>query len=247
MSLTEQDLQQIANAAYVASSQALTRFFRDAEQHMYLDATRTTSGFILEKMPKAKLCRQEKYPNSKGDIELIEYMMGFMPQNDDLVLEFGSYDGRSTQWISQFSDTTLYVFDSFTGLTEDWFLDAKKGSFNTNGNPPFLNERISVVKGEFLETIPNFLQLTPKMAKMVYINCKLYSTSKFVLSQIVGRLKPGSMIILDGFFNYPSWQDHVFKAFHEFVDQYGIDYEYLAYAPSWFSVGIVVNKINKPV
>jgi hypothetical protein len=248
MPLTEQDLQQIANATYQATNQALVHFFRNTEQQLYLEATRTTSSYILEKMPNAKLCRAEKFPTSSGEIELIEYIMNLVPESDDIVVEFGVSTGRSTYFISQFSDTTLYAFDNFTGLPEDWFLDAKKGSFSTNGQIPLLsqNERISMIKGEFSETLPNFLTLTPKMMKLVHIDCKLYSSSKMIFDHIAGRLQTGSLLIIDGFFNYPSWQKHVFKAFQEFVDQYGVEYEYLAYAPSWFSVGLIINKINKP-
>ena len=43
------------------------------------------------------------------------------------------------------------------------------------------------------------------------------------------RILPGTVIFFDEFFNYPGWQDGEFKAFIEFVETSGMNFEYLGY------------------
>lgn len=38
------------------------------------------------------------------------------------------------------------------------------------------------------------------------------------------------MIVFDEYFNHPTWRDHEYKAFQEFVGRSGFKYDYLAYA-----------------
>jgi hypothetical protein len=50
-----------------------------------------------------------------------------------------------------------------------------------------------------------------------------------VLEHIGPRLRPGSIVIFDEYFNYPGWQEHEHKAWREFVERTGIGFTYEAY------------------
>jgi hypothetical protein len=41
------------------------------------------------------------------------------------------------------------------------------------------------------------------------------------------------VLLFDEYFNYPSWQEHEFKAFQEFVAMHGIQYEYVGYVEAY--------------
>ena len=53
--------------------------------------------------------------------------------------EFGVYSGETLKILTNINlKGTVYGFDSFEGLPEDWNSDNPKGKFNTKGNPPFI-------------------------------------------------------------------------------------------------------------
>jgi hypothetical protein len=55
---------------------------------------------------------------------------------------------------------------------------------------------------------------------------------------------PGTVIIFDEYFGYRGWRMGEFKAWKEFVDQHGVEYEYLAFSVE--SVSLVI-KSRTPV
>jgi hypothetical protein len=44
------------------------------------------------------------------------------------------------------------------------------------------------------------------------------------------RLQPGAIVLFDEYYNFPRWQQHEFKAFQEFVEKSGVEYEYIGYS-----------------
>ena len=63
----------------------------------------------------------------------------------------------------------------------------------------------------------------------VHIDADLYSSADFVLRRLESRLRPGTVIVFDEFFNFPGWQAHEYRAWTEFVERTGVKFEYLAY------------------
>lgn len=70
----------------------------------------------------------------------------------------------------------------------------------------------------------------------VHIDCDLYSSTKTVLQHLSPRLRPGSIIVFDEYFNYPGWQDNERKAFVEYLENSDLDGEYIGFASSGQSV-----------
>ena len=94
----------------------------------------------------------------------------------------------------------------------------------------------------FENTIPIFLRSQAgKKSSLIHIDCDIYSSTKTLLSALAKTIIPGTIIIFDEYYNYSGWEDHEFKAFQEFVEEYGLIYEYISYTPSQVSIRILSN------
>ena len=76
-----------------------------------------------------------------------------------------------------------------------------------------------------------------------HIDCDLYESTKTIFSLIAERIQPGTVLVFDEYFNYPSWRDHEFKAFQEFVAGNNVRYSYLSYAK--YNVCVRIEAIGK--
>ncbi|HSF19621.1 MAG TPA: hypothetical protein VLK65_29125, partial [Vicinamibacteria bacterium] len=46
---------------------------------------------------------------------------------------------------------------------------------------------------------------------------------------ISARVREGTVLVFDDFFNFLGWRNHEFKAFEELVRREGFEFQYLAY------------------
>lgn len=65
---------------------------------------------------------------------------------------------------------------------------------------------------------------------LLHVDCDLYSSTKIVLELVGPRLRPGSIVVFDEFFNYPAWRDGEYRAWTEYVEKTGISFEYVGYS-----------------
>ena len=153
---------------------------------------------------------------------------------DGLILEFGVSGGKSLKYISKIiKDKNIYGFDSFEGLPEDWRDGFKKGIFARNGKIPVFNSNVKLRKGWYDESIPIFIKEIVKNKKesisYMHVDCDLYSSTKTIFDLLGDRIKTGTVIVFDEYFNYAGWQLGEYKAFQEFLKQRNLSYEYLTY------------------
>ncbi len=162
-------------------------------------------------------------------------------RNYHLVMEFGVFYGKSISFIAKIlPKEKVYGFDSFEGLPEAWGTRRNKGDISTEGFIPFVPPNVQLFKGWFKDTLPKFLASKPGMnSKLIHIDCDIYSSTKTILSVLAKTIIPGTIIIFDEYYNYLGWEDHEFKAFQEFVQEYAVTYEYIAYAPNQVSIRIL--------
>ena len=148
-----------------------------------------------------------------------------------LILEFGVRKGITTKEISKrIKIRTCHGFDSFEGLPEDWSGQPyPKGSYSEKGKIPKLPKNIQIHKGWFNETLPKFLKNYKETVDFIHFDCDLYSSTKTILDLLGNRITKDTVLIFDEYFNYPTWQQHEFKAFQEFVKKNNVLYEYLAF------------------
>ena len=74
----------------------------------------------------------------------------------------------------------------------------------------------------------------------LHVDSDLYSSAKTVFKYLATRIQPRTIIQFDEYFNYPGWRLHEFKAFQEFVAEYGIRYDYLGYVVAGYSVAVAI-------
>lgn len=146
-----------------------------------------------------------------------------------LLMEFGVYKGKTlTQICEYWPDRTVYGFDSFVGLPEDWFIDGEAGitmranKFDlTNADPIDYPTNAVLVKGWYEQSLEPWLIRHAGPAALVHIDCDLYSSTKTVLTLLNNRIVPGTVIVFDEFYPwqhsnpYSEWINHEYKALKE--------------------------------
>jgi len=157
--------------------------------------------------------------------------------NEGLILEFGVRHGNSIRQLAELAKQDVHGFDSFEGLPEAWH-DEGKGSYSTKGVVPKVPANVTLHKGWFDETLPTFLAKHTEPARLINIDCDIYSSTKTVLDLLAPRIKTGTVIIFDEYIGNQHWREDEFKAFQEAVGTDGWKYQYLAF--SFFTKQVVV-------
>lgn len=182
----------------------------------------------------------------------------------------------------QTKKTVVNGFDSFEGLPENWENGQtneegktlfEAGKFNVNGKAPDILSLKSSLKlakhvdinlapnvqfhrGWFEDTVEPFLDDNSYPIAFIHADADLYRSTLTFLDEVCKRklLCKGSVICFDEFWNYENWQQGEYKAWHEVVEKYNLNFEYLCYhAPSegkgnWYgyqSVSIVIKRDMK--
>ncbi len=165
--------------------------------------------------------------------KVLEYALGKCLQNEiaknGLFLEFGVFQGESINFCADLAPKKKFIgFDSFEGLPETWGGKEAKGHFDLQGKLPPVSKNVKLEKGWFNESLPKYLEKNTHDVAFLHIDCDLYSSTKTIFEKLANRIKIGTVIVFDEYFNYPNWQKHEFKAFQEFVQEHNVKYEYLA-------------------
>jgi Methyltransferase domain len=149
-----------------------------------------------------------------------------------LFVEFGVWQGRTINAIADHVGSVILVhgFDSFEGLPEDWQGPYVKGAFHMGGKLPRVRPNVRLHAGWSSETLPLFAKEYPtESIAFMHVDCDLYSSTKTVFDHLGERLRPGSVIVFDEYFNYPGWREHEYRAFQEFARTRSLKYRYLMY------------------
>lgn len=153
------------------------------------------------------------------------------------VLEFGVRHANSTRQLASLAKQEVHGFDSFEGIPEDWH-DEGKGSYSTRGRIPSVPSNIHLHPGWFDSTLPEFLTSNQEQARLINIDCDIYSSTKTVLDLLSPRIVKGTVIIFDEYIGNQYWREDEYKAFQESVKKYDWNYQYLAF--SFFTKQVVV-------
>ena len=114
----------------------------------------------------------------------------------------------------------------------------KKGHFTREGKLPRVSSNVTLIKGWFDETLPNFVDSSDKSIKIIHIDGDTYEAAKIVLEHTGSKLIRGSIIIFDEYFGYLGWKNGEYKAFQEFISEKKIDYKYLAFTENSVAIEI---------
>ena len=218
-------------------------FVHDLNFELQLIARREAAEYVRAHMAAATM-----YGNRWA---LIEAAVGEAAE-EGLFLEFGVEKGASAAFIAARVATRargalLHAFDSFEGLPEAWHGTFEtRGKFAVGGAIPPLPANVTVHKGWFSETLPEFRrQNHPGGIALLHIDCDLYSSTVTVFAEIGDLLRPGSIVIFDEYFNYHGWQNHEFKAWREFVAERQVGYAYRGFCAQGGHVYLRIERIGR--
>tara|TARA_Y100001936_G_scaffold254034_1_gene323868 strand:+ start:28356 stop:29042 length:687 start_codon:yes stop_codon:yes gene_type:complete len=205
----------------------LDRFFykfyaRNLLYELQLRARSEAADFVQAEMPEAQIFSAHR------DIILFA-IKNSAP--DGLFLEFGVATGNTMGEIASGvpNGKTVYGFDSFEGLPDDWSGHVETtGAFKQKGLPK-VPQNATLIPGLFDDTLPPFMEQNAGPVSFVHIDCDLYSSTVTILENIGSRFQPGTMILFDEYFNYPSWKLHEHKAWMEFCEKSGTQFTYIGF------------------
>ncbi|MGY1833232.1 class I SAM-dependent methyltransferase [Geodermatophilus sp. SYSU D01180] len=147
---------------------------------------------------------------------------------EGLYLEFGVASGGTLRVIAEAAPVgAAFGFDSFEGLPEHWRNGFTAGAFAQDGLPEVPGAELVV--GWFDQTLPGFLEAHPEPVAFLHLDADLYSSTRTVLEALAPRLREGTVVVFDEYFNFPGWQDHEHRAWTEFVQRTGLTFEYLGF------------------
>ncbi|MCH8220758.1 MAG: class I SAM-dependent methyltransferase, partial [Proteobacteria bacterium] len=145
-----------------------------------------------------------------------------------LVMEFGVRFGSSINYLATCTNEMIHGFDSFEGLPEPWG-QHPKGTYSLGGRLPEIGDNVRLYRGLFKDTLPKFLVAHTQPIRFANIDCDLFSSTKTVLENIHRQLVTGTILVFDEYLCSPSWRNDEFRAFREAVQEYGWEYDYLAF------------------
>jgi hypothetical protein len=160
-----------------------------------------------------------------------------------LFAEFGVHMGGSINHIARAvkaKNVTVYGFDSFEGLKEDWRgTSYRAGHFTLGGRPPDVLPNVRLIKGWFDETVPRFLADHAGPFSFIHLDAVTFESTELVLSLLRNRIVPGTIIIFDEYLGFPNWQNGEWLAWRQFVERRGLKYRYLAFADTPAAVEVL--------
>jgi hypothetical protein len=167
--------------------------------------------------------------------------------HDELLLDLGVWIGWSTRLISDASDRTVYGFDTFSGLVEDWYVDdhavIKRGTFSISephaqryardsgvtlheGVPGALGRNVQFIKGSTYETLAPFLATRPAAPiRFFHMDLDTYESCLHALETCKERFFEGSILVFDEYLV----TNGEMRAFYEFQNRYKVEWRYRAW------------------
>ena len=147
---------------------------------------------------------------------------------DGLVLEFGVLFGLSINHIAQRCAAPVYGFDSFEGLPEAWGHNPA-GAYSAKGELPEVEKNVTLFKGWFEDTLPNFISHHRDPIRFMNIDCDIYSSTRTVMTAFASQISAGAVLVFDEYLCTAQWREDEYRAFQEAVEENGWRYEYLAF------------------
>jgi hypothetical protein len=230
----------------------LARFaYRDRDRYIpnlyardvrvYDDAYRASIGRTLSDLRRCRI---------RGHTLLWEASHLALPSrqdSDELLLDLGVWIGWSTRLISDACDRTVYGFDTFSGLVEDWQVDDqivfKRGTFSLSeplaqrfirdtrvslhdGLPAALGRKVQFIRGSTYETLAPFLADRPAAPiRLFHMDLDTYESCLHALETCKDHFIEGSILVFDEYLV----TNGEMRAFYEFQSQYELKWRYRAW------------------
>jgi predicted O-methyltransferase YrrM len=197
-------------------------YSRNLLYELQLRARSEAADYVHAHMPDARIFSTHK--------SLLRFAVEHAP-SEGLFVEFGVATGNTIREIASAvpSGVTIYGFDSFAGLPGDWTGHVEtEGAFRQQALPS-VPDNVTLVPGLFDETLPAFMAQHNGPVSFAHVDCDLYESTRTVLHHIGPRLRAGTLILFDEYFNYPGWRLHEHRAWTDFCDANGVRYRYVGF------------------
>lgn len=166
--------------------------------------------------------------------------------SDELLLDLGAWIGWSTRLIFDACHRTVYGFDTFSGLVEDWQLEdyvVKSGTFSLSepfaqrfirdtgvtfhdGLPAALGRDVQFIKGSTYDTLAPFLADRPAAPiRLFHMDMDTYESCLHALETCKNHFIKGSILVFDEYFV----TNGEMRAFYEFQSRYDLEWQYRAW------------------
>ena len=165
-----------------------------------------------------------------GYTDTLAHVLALQPKG--YALEFGVASGRTLRMIAE--HMPVVGFDSFDGLPEDWRDGFPAGRFAC---PVPDVPGAEIVVGLFEDTLPAWKPPRRKLG-LLHLDADLYSSTRTVLAHVGRLLKPGAYVVMDEHHGYPGHEAHEARAWHEWVEEAGVDLDVIGHGPEQLAVRI---------
>ncbi len=167
--------------------------------------------------------------------------------SEELLLDLGVWIGWSTRLVSDACDRTIYGFDTFSGLVEDWQVDdqivIKRGAFSLSdplaqrfirdtgvsmhdGVPGALGRKVEFIRGSTYDTLAPFLaDRAEAPIRLFHMDLDTYESCLHALETCKDHFVEGSILVFDEYLV----TNGEMRAFYEFQDKYGLEWRYRAW------------------
>lgn len=198
-------------------------------------------AFIDRSLADLRKCKVADHPLLR---EASELPAPSASNSDELLLDLGVWIGWSTRLTSEAARRTVYGFDTFEGLVEDWQIDdqtvVKQGTFSLaeplaqrlmsgtavhleDGVPAALGRAVQFVKGSTYDTLEPFLAERPGAPiRLFHMDLDTYESCLHALETCKEHFVEGSILVFDEYLV----TNGEMRAFYEFQRRYGLQWRY---------------------
>lgn len=173
-------------------------------------------------------------PTFYKDEDMIAHCLGLLNNKVKIPLEFGVFSGRTINAIADVlgPEISVYGFDSFEGLPETWRSSFQEGHFALEDLPE-VRANVNLIKDWFDEAIPKFRDdiMGNEKTNFIHVDCDLYSSARTIFTVLAEHIAEDAILIFDGFFNYPGWEQHEYRAFVEYLSSSGRGFDFIGSVP----------------
>jgi hypothetical protein len=149
-------------------------------------------------------------------------------------LEFGVFRGGTTNHIAKSIKDTIYGFDSFKGLPEDWIVNPERTAtmdrFKMSGLPTVASN-VKLVIGWYKDSIPSWKKTHKDQIAFIHVDSDIYSSAKTIFTELNSQIVPGTIIVFDELLDkmkdnaaprtyYPNWKQGEWKALNEWLKEF---------------------------
>ena len=205
----------------------------------YFEKIKKSTSLLLARLEAWQYLKTQfkKKPILTGSIHQTFQIAMNASKEEGLILEFGVRHGNSINQLAKLTNSPVYGFDSFEGLPTEWHNESKE-SYSTKGIIPDVEKHVTLYKGWFEDTLPEFSKNHSEPIRLMNIDCDLYSSTSTILKILAAQIQSGTILIFDEYIGNEHWKEDEFKAFQEAINFNQWKYEYLAF--SFFTKQVVI-------